>query len=431
MTANLFTAPPQDHNTPEMSVSDLALGIKKHLEMGFGQVRVRGELSKIKIHSSGHLYSDLKDENAVINLICWRTSLARLTIKPEEGLEVICTGRITTYPARSNYQLVVETMELAGQGALLQMLERRKQTLAAEGLFDPARKKSLPFLPQVIGVVTSPTGAVIRDILHRLQERCPAHVLLWPVRVQGEGAEAEITAAIRGFAALPPTGALRRPDVLIVARGGGSLEDLMPFNAESVVRAVADCPIPVISAIGHETDTTLIDLAADRRAPTPTAAAEMAVPRRDELLDGLAARQGQMAQGLRRLIRECGVRVQAATQALRTPERLFEGRVQALDALTSRLPLSLRQNTQAASHRLAVLTARLPHPRMAIDHAALRLDGLSRILATLSVESVLMRGFVLVHDAAGRVVTQADDLQSGQKISLQFAANQTKPATVD
>ncbi|MES2728775.1 MAG: exodeoxyribonuclease VII large subunit [Pseudomonadota bacterium] len=430
MTADLFDAPPQDTPLLELTVSDLALGIKKHLETGFSTVRVRGELSRIKIHSSGHLYSDLKDENAVINMICWRTSLARLAIRPEEGLEVICTGRITTYPARSNYQLVVETMELAGQGALLQMLERRKQALAAEGLFNVDRKKPLPVLPQVIGIITSPTGAVIKDILHRLQERCPAHVLLWPVRVQGESAEAEITAAIRGFSTMSLTGPIRRPDVLIVARGGGSLEDLMPFNAESVVRAVADCPIPVISAIGHETDTTLIDYVADQRAPTPTAAAEMAVPRRDEWLAALDARHMQLSQALRRMIREAQLRLQPLHQSLQSPARLFENRTQALDTLTARLPLALRQNRQEAVSRLAVLSARLPHPRLALDHAALRLSGLLRVLSTLSVESVLARGFALVRDGAGQPVTHADALRTGQHVTLQFAHNQSRGATI-
>ena len=269
---------PLRSNVPELTVSELANSLKRTLEDTYARVRVRGELSRVKIHSSGHLYSDLKDQDAVLNIICWRTTLSRLSIHPEEGLEVICTGKITSYPARSNYQMVVDSMELAGEGALLKMLEDRRKRLAAEGLFDESRKKRRPYLPQTIGIVTSPTGAVIRDIIHRIEDRFPAHLLVWPVRVQGQGAAEEIAAAIDGFNAVPANGPFKRPDLLIIARGGGSLEDLMPFNEEIVVRAAANSKIPLISAVGHETDTTLIDFAADLRAPTPTAAAELAVP---------------------------------------------------------------------------------------------------------------------------------------------------------
>src|SRR5580658_5021773 len=271
-------------NIPEWTVSELSAALRRTVEDAYGHVRVRGEISGYRgPHSSGHAYFSLKDESARIDAVVWGRTFGRMRIKPEEGLEVVATGRLTTYPGRSTYQIVIETLEPAGLGALMALLEQRKQKLAAEGLFDEARKQLLPYLPDVVGVVTSPTGAVIRDILHRLAERFPRHVLVWPVRVQGEGAAEEIAAAIRGFNALPEGGPIPRPDLLIVARGGGSIEDLWSFNEEIVVRAAADSMIPLISAVGHETDITLIDFAADKRAPTPTAAAEMAVPVRSEL----------------------------------------------------------------------------------------------------------------------------------------------------
>ena len=282
-------------NIPEWTVSELSAALKKTVEDAYGFVRVRGEITGYRgPHSSGHVYFALKDENAKIDAVIWSSAFGRIRFKPEEGLEVIATGRLTTYPGRSSYQIVIESLEPAGVGALMALLEERKKKLAAEGLFDEARKQLLPYLPDVIGVITSPTGAVIRDILHRLSDRFPRHVLVWPVRVQGDGSAEEVAAAIRGFNALPEGGRIARPDLLIVARGGGSLEDLWSFNEEIVVRAAADSMIPLISAVGHETDVTLIDFASDKRAPTPTAAAEMAVPVRLDLLaqiDGLARRQ--------------------------------------------------------------------------------------------------------------------------------------------
>src|SRR5205809_5679152 len=271
-------------NSPALSVTELSGVLKRTIENAFGQVRVRGEISGFKRHASGHCYFTLKDENACIDAVIWRTTTSSATFRPEDGAEVIATGRLTTYPGRSKYQIVVERMELAGQGALLALLEKRRKVLAAEGLFAPERKRRLPFLPRVVGVVTAPTGAVIRDILHRLEDRCPTRVILWPVPVQGEGAATKIAQAIRAFASFDP-----RPDLLIVARGGGSIEDLWAFNEEEVVRAAAESPIPLISAVGHETDTTLIDHAADLRASTPTAAAEIAVPVRSELFAQLSA----------------------------------------------------------------------------------------------------------------------------------------------
>src|SRR5690606_5533787 len=275
--------PAPGHNAGELTVSELSQAIKRTLEDRFERVRVRGEISGFKRAASGHLYLCLKDADAALDAVCWKGTAARLGIRPEDGMEVIATGRVTTFPGRSKYQLVIDSLELAGEGALLKLLEDRRRKLAEEGLFDESRKRPLPYLPEVIGVVTSPSGAVIRDILHRLADRFPRRVLVWPVLVQGQGAAAPVAAAIRGFNALEPGGRAAPPDLLIVARGGGSIEDLWAFNEEIVVRAAAESGIPLISAVGHETDTTLIDFAADRRAPTPTAAAEMAVPVRAEL----------------------------------------------------------------------------------------------------------------------------------------------------
>jgi exodeoxyribonuclease VII large subunit len=332
-------------NIPEWTVSELAAALRKTVEDSYGFVRVRGEVTGYRgPHSSGHVYFALKDENAKIDAVIWRTAFARIRHKPEEGLEVIATGRLTTYPNRSSYQIVIESLEPAGVGALMALLEERKKKLAAEGLFDEARKQLLPYLPGVIGVITSPTGAVIRDILHRLSDRFPRHVLLWPVRVQGDGSAEEVAAAIRGFNALGASGRIPRPDLLIVARGGGSLEDLWSFNEEIVVRAAAESMIPLISAVGHETDITLIDFASDKRAPTPTAAAEMAVPVRLDLLaqiEGLARRQlSCWARGLDARRTE----LRAAARALPGADALLALPRQKLDALAERLPRALKAN---------------------------------------------------------------------------------------
>jgi exodeoxyribonuclease VII large subunit len=334
-------------NIPEWTVSELSAALKKTVEDAYGFVRVRGEISGFKGASpSGHCYFRLKDDKAVLESVIWKLTYGRLRFKPQEGLEVIATGRLTTYPGSSKYQLVIETLEPAGVGALMALLEERKKKLAAEGLFDEARKQLLPFLPSVVGVVTSPTGAVIRDILHRLSDRFPRHVLVWPVRVQGEGSAEEVAAAIRGFNAWPENGRTPRPDVIIVARGGGSLEDLWSFNEEVVVRAAAESMIPLISAVGHETDVTLIDFASDKRAPTPTAAAEMAVPVRSELM----ARIGSIAQ--RQL--SCWARgldarrteLRAAVRALPDADELLAVPRQKLDALSERLPRALKANAE-------------------------------------------------------------------------------------
>jgi exodeoxyribonuclease VII large subunit len=347
-------------NAPEFTVSELSSALRRTVEDAYGHVRVRGEISGFRgPHSSGHCYFALKDESAKIEAVIWKGVHSRMRFKPQEGLEVIATGKLTTYPGSSKYQIVIEAIEPAGIGALMALMEERKRKLGAEGLFDEARKQLLPWLPEVIGVVTSPTGAVIRDILHRLQDRFPRRVLVWPVRVQGEGSAEQIAAAIRGFNALPEGGRIPRPDLLIVARGGGSLEDLWSFNEEIVVRAAADSMIPLISAVGHETDITLIDFAADKRAPTPTAAAEMAVPVRSELfveVSSLARRtmvcwqRGQ--EGRRNELRAAARALPAASELLAIPR-------QRLDGATAALPRALKANTHAHFRRFASTSARL------------------------------------------------------------------------
>jgi exodeoxyribonuclease VII large subunit len=442
-----MTTPPETpdtaHNLPELSVSDLSQALRRTVEDAFGRVRVRGEISQPKVAGSGHCYLRLKDDQAVLDGVIWRGAMAKLSVRPEEGLEVIATGRLTTYAGRSSYQIIVESLELAGEGALLKMLEERRRRLAAEGLFAPERKRPIPFLPRVVGVVTSPTGAVIRDILHRLNDRCPVHVLVWPVRVQGEEAASEIVAAIKGFNALTPGGSVPRPDVLIVARGGGSLEDLMAFNEESVVRAAADSAIPLVSAVGHETDTTLIDHAADLRAPTPTGAAEMVVPVRLDLLARVSDDGRRLLGAVGRVLEERGARLTGLARGLPDLGRLVEDRTQRLDDRAQRLALAwptLLERRQAEVDRLfarlrsprEVVTLRdrdLTHlgraldgaARRAVDDAAARLDGRGRLLESYSFRKVLDRGFVLVRDADDRPVTAAGSAPAGQPVTLQFA----------
>jgi exodeoxyribonuclease VII large subunit len=367
-------------NAPEFTVSELSSALKRTVEDRFGHVRVRGEISGFRgPHSSGHCYFALKDENAKIEAVIWKFAHARMRFKPQEGLEVIATGKLTTYPNSSKYQIVIESLEPAGIGALMALMEERKKKLAAEGLFDEARKQLLPWLPEVIGVVTSPTGAVIRDILHRLQDRFPRRVLVWPVKVQGEGSAEQVAAAIRGFNALPEGGRIPRPDLLIVARGGGSLEDLWSFNEEIVVRAAAASMIPLISAVGHETDITLIDFAADKRAPTPTAAAEMAVPVRSELfaeVESLARRTilcWQRGQESRRN------ELRAAARALPSLSELLAIPRQRLDHLGAALPRGLKANTHAHHRRFAKasagLTLKVLHGQVAQANHRLTVSG--------------------------------------------------------
>src|SRR5688572_29728660 len=339
-------------NAPALSVSELSGALKRTVETAFGFVRLRGEISGWKRHASGHCYFTLKDEAACIDAVIWKGQAGTLAFRPEDGAEVIASGKLTTYPGRSKYQIVVSRMELAGEGALMALLDKRRRALAAEGLFDEAKKRKLPYLPRVIGVVTSPTGAVIRDILHRLADRCPTHVIVWPVPVQGEGAAEKVAAAIRGFASLTP-----RPDLLIVARGGGSIEDLWAFNEEEVVRAAAASPIPLISAVGHETDTTLIDFASDRRAPTPTAAAELAVPVRAELFAQLAELGRRSAQCLSARADRARERLELTVCRWPAPQALFLPAAQRTDELGERLPRALAAR---AGHARADLNAIAP-----------------------------------------------------------------------
>ena len=436
-------AAPGDNAAP-LSVSELSAVLKRTLEDRFGLVRLRAELSGVKRAASGHFYCCLKDDAAVIDGVMWRTSAQRLAFLPEDGIEVIATGRITTYPGRSKYQIVIERMAIAGEGALLALLAKTRARLEAEGLFDSARKRPLPFLPATIGVVTSPTGAVIRDILHRLADRFPTRVLVWPVTVQGASAAGEIAAAIAGFSGLAAGGEVPRPDLVIVARGGGSIEDLWAFNEEAVVRAIAASTIPVISAVGHETDTTLADFAADLRAPTPTAAAELAVPVREELiaqLGELALRKRRCALRPVALGRE---RLAARAQRLPRPEALLAAPVQRLDGAAERLRRGLadragaarvqlheaarylslpvlRQRAALAAERLAraTPTPRLLERRLALAAAAFA--PVHRLLPQLNPDAPLKRGFARVLDAAGRTLTSRAQAQREPSLVLRFA----------
>lgn len=439
----------QQTNIPEFTVSELAFSVKRTVEETFGRVRVRGEISRVSIPKSGHLYTALKDDKSLIDAVCWKGALSKLSIRPEEGLEVICTGKMTTFPGNSKYQLVIDTMELAGQGALLKMLEDRKNKLAAEGLFAPERKKQLPFLPERIGVVTSPTGAVIRDILHRLSDRFPRHVLVWPVKVQGEGAAEEITAAINGFNSLSDE---YKPDIIIVARGGGSIEDLMAFNEENVVRATANSEIPIISAVGHETDTTLIDFASDLRAPTPTGAAEMAVPVRMNIVAQIADDETRLINAINRAIQEKKSRIETLGAKLGDPSRLLELKIQRLDQISDKLNHKADSIISKKSGALSDIKNRLLHPAQLIDRKKMQLDTvqarhstafkhyLSHLenrktlagekLELLSFKNVLNRGFTVIRDENNKPVTNRTALKSGQKITIEFKDEQTAEAEI-
>ena len=459
-------------NVPAFSVAELSNALKRSVEDNFGYVRVRGEVSGFKRAASGHLYFALKDDKAVLDAVCWRGVADKIGIVPEDGLEVIASGKLTTYPARSRYQLVVQNLEVAGEGALLRLLEDRKKKLSAEGLFDEARRRALPYLPQIIGVVTSPTGSVIRDILHRIAERFPRRVLVWPVLVQGDKAAEQVARAIRGFNALEPGGgqdgagnAAPRPDLIIVARGGGSLEDLWAFNEEIVARAAAESDIPLISAIGHETDVTLIDLAADRRAPTPTAAAEIAVPVRVELIEGLLGQERRLMSATRRLLQDRRTHLEGLGRGLPDATSLLGAASQRLDDWGERLANGARTSLRTRKDHLEKLGYQLPRPRETLaekrrelDRAAAGLqpralelqikqqirqvgdagerlaramqqrlaieeekkENLWRLLNGFSYERVLERGFVLVRDAKARPVTSADALKPGTDLTLKF-----------
>ena len=409
-------------NSPAVSVSELSTSLKRAVENAFGRVRVRGEISGFKRHASGHCYFSLKDESACIDAVIWRSSSGALAFRPEDGAEVVATGKLTTYPGRSKYQIVVERMELAGEGALMALLDKRRRALAAEGLFDAERKRRLPFMPKVIGVVTSPTGAVIRDILHRLEDRCPSHVLVWPVPVQGEGASARIAQAIRGFGELAPAGPVPRPDLLIVARGGGSIEDLWAFNEEDVVRAAAESPIPLISAVGHETDTTLIDHAADRRAPTPTAAAEIAVPVRSELMAALEELAHRARHCLTRKADRAKERLDLTVCRWPQPEALFAPAAQRVDELGGRLPRALSACAAGARAELNGVAPRL-RPELLldrVDRAGEKLAALWKMAELVHPERPLSKGFVRVTDRSGTTMARRADARAERLLTLHF-----------
>jgi exodeoxyribonuclease VII large subunit len=478
-------------NNPELTVSELSNAIKRALEDNFGFVRLRGEISGYRgPHASGHCYFSLKDDKSKIEAVIWRGVFQKLRFKPEEGLEVIATGKVTSYPGSSKYQIVIEALEPAGVGALMALLEERKRKLGAEGLFAEERKKPIPFLPRVVGIVTSPTGAVIRDMLHGFEERYPAHVIVWPVRVQGETSAKEVAAAIRGFNALPLDGPVPRPDVLIVARGGGSLEDLWGFNEEIVIRAAAESAIPLISAVGHETDWTLIDLAADARAPTPTKAAEWAVPKHAELVERTGDLTLRLKKCINRAIEAARTHLKAAARGIPRLEDLLALPRQRFDAVERRLARALDANTQAHGKRLARIEARFqprlisqlldrdrqrldraqragltalarrtstqrtrferfaarltPHPlrhrvvrlderlmslsgrlrqgfasRLVLERRAL--DAQTQMLASLSYQSVLKRGFALVRDVEGRAVRSISSLAIDARVGIELA----------
>ncbi len=434
----------EDSNAQTYSVSDLAFALKRTIEDAYGFVRLRGELSKVTFHGNGHVYLDLKDERASISGVIWKGSVRGLGVRPQMGLEVIVTGKVTTYPGRSQYQIIIETMEPAGIGALLAQLERLKAKLAAEGLFEAARKRPLPTLPAVIGVITSPTGAVIRDILHRIAARWPCRVVVWPVVVQGDQAAAQVRAAVEGFGALAADGTIPRPDLIIVARGGGSVEDLWPFNDEALARAVAASPIPIVSAVGHETDTTLIDFVSDRRAPTPTAAAEIVTPVFADLAATLADYERRMIQAGARMVDLGTARLAAAAGRLPRLQDLLATATQRLDLASGRLGAALTANV--AAHRqdltaksaslrprlltgsievkartLDALAGRLPTlARRALGQASDRLTNLEKLRLSLNPDGPLSRGFARVEDADGHLVRSAGALHGRDAVKLIF-----------
>ena len=440
-------------NAHEFTVSQLSKAVKSTVEDEFGYVRVRGEVGRLSRPGSGHIYFDLKDEKAVLAAVAWKGVASKWRFQPEQGLEVIATGRLTTFPGQSKYQIIVENVEPAGAGALMALLEERRKKLTAEGLFEESRKQALPFLPKVIGVVTSPSGAVIRDILHRLADRFPTNVIVWPVRVQGASCAPEVAAAIEGLNMLPPDGPIPRPDLLIVARGGGSVEDLWGFNEEAVVRAISESSLPVISAIGHETDMTLSDFAADRRAPTPTGAAEMAVPVRAELIGYVKDLSGRQFAAARRVLGSKRDRLAVATAKLPRSDELIANARQRLDLAQTRLAAALGRARQAKALKLAHIAPRLSLPalmQMMKDHSK-SLNGLAgrmkpamlralalkqqalqqrwQLINSLGYRNVLSRGYTLVSDAEGNIVRNASNLSTDDQVLLRFVDGE-KAATI-
>ncbi|MDB9919153.1 exodeoxyribonuclease VII large subunit [Amylibacter sp.] len=447
--SDLIDSPGQGENAPEYSVSELSSVLKRMIEGEFSNVRIRGEVGRVSKPASGHLYFDLKDDKSVIASVTWRGQASKLATQPEEGLEVVATGKITTFAGQSRYQMIVSEMSVAGVGALMAQLEKRKKKLESEGLFDKALKKEIPYLPEVIGVITSSSGAVIRDILHRLSDRFPRKVLIWPVSVQGEKCAPEVTAAINGFNKLTPGGAMPRPDLLIVARGGGSIEDLWGFNEESVVRAVSESEIPLISAVGHETDTTLIDYASDLRAPTPTAAAEYAVPVRADLMGWLSSMDERRVRSLSSNLETKRQRLKDLSRGLPLPTELVAMQAQRLDSISDRLPraLSIVSNNKrslllqtSAGLRPQVLKLKLvertelinrfvknikSNMKIKIQHHQSALEGLERIRQTLGYEATLRRGYTVVRDQDGKLVTSVKKAEIKKVLEIEFQDGKT------
>ena len=447
--SDLIDSPDQGKNAPEFSVSELSSVLKRMIEGEFSNVRIRGEVGRVSRPASGHLYFDLKDDKSVIASVTWRGQASKLATQPEEGLEVVATGKITTFAGQSRYQMIVSEMSVAGIGALMAQLEKRKKKLEAEGLFDKNIKKEIPYLPEIIGVVTSPSGAVIRDILHRLSDRFPRKVLLWPVSVQGESCAPDVTAAISGFNKLTPGGAMPRPELIIVARGGGSIEDLWGFNEESVVRAAFESEIPLISAVGHETDTTLIDLASDLRAPTPTAAAEYAVPVRADLMGWLSSMEERRVRSLTSNLEIKRQRLKDLSRGLPTPADLVAMAAQRLDAVSDRLPraLSAVSNNKrtlllqtSAGLRGRLLQNKLidrtkemnrfvksieANIRLIIQRNQSSLDGLERIRQTLGYEATLRRGYTVVRNKDGKLITRLKEADVNKELEIEFYDGKT------
>lgn len=411
---------------PELTVSEISFEIKRFVETTFGKVRVRGEIFGAKRADSGHYYLSLKDENAVLSAVCWKGVAAQLAVKPEDGLEVVATGKITTFAGKSSYQLVIEQMEVAGAGALLKLLEERKKQYAAEGLFDAAHKQKIPYLPEVVGVVTSASGAVIRDIIHRIRDRFPRHVLLWPTAVQGEGAAEKIAAAINGFNALPENGPVPRPDVLIVARGGGSLEDLWPFNEDVVIRAVYASKIPLISAVGHETDTMLIDYVSDLRAPTPTGAAEFAVPVRSELLMQTENLGNRLKNAMFRYFEERRAALDGLGRGIPNLGQILLEQQQKLDDRVERLKVSFAKYLDGKKNQIMQLALRPYYIRNIVEKKEESLGNLSIRLENVSIEAVLKRGFVWVRDSESNTVYSAEQARRSAELEINFADGPVK-----
>ena len=446
---DLIDSPVKGENAPEFSVSELSSVLKRMIEGEFSNVRIRGEVGRVSRPASGHLYFDLKDDKSVIASVTWKGQASKLVTQPEEGLEVVATGKITTFAGQSRYQMIVSEMSVAGIGALMAQLEKRKKKLEAEGLFDKSIKKEIPYLPEIIGVVTSPSGAVIQDILHRLSDRFPRKVLLWPVAVQGERCAPDVAAAINGFNRLTPGGAMPRPELIIVARGGGSIEDLWGFNEESVVRAAAESEIPLISAVGHETDTTLIDFASDLRAPTPTAAAEYAVPVRADLMGWLSSMDERRVRSLSAGLEIKRQRLKDLSRGLPAPDELVAMSTQRLDSISERLPRALitvsnNKRTMllqtSAGLRGSLLKNKLvdrsevinrfvksiqSNMKVIIQRNQSALESLERLRQTLGYEATLQRGYAVIRNENGGIVTSVKVADVSKSLEIEFQDGKT------